>query len=520
MFKRVLSIVYVAAILMAACFVVSGVAAASPGENGEYASTSLTAAELFDRARLAGGTIASGQYHKVSRTQSTRGDVWTTETFFGGDDYRTTVTQGSFVSAFGSYEGREWRQDANGTVVAATGYSQEADPFESALRKPESPDSNVRILGVTTGSKPCYVVEVTPRQGLVERRYYDAGTYLLAQVEEVDYDGHHRLWEYSDYRSESGRVVAHSIAYSSDGTPSLQTKVLTYERVTVEPSRFVVPASKLLFAPHDADAVSIPAQFTEEGIIVRVTIGGRGLDFLLDSGASDILIDSGIARELGMPSSGSQNFSFAGDFTMSDTRAPDFAVGDLRANDVAMSTASFHEQLVGRRIVGLLGADFIAGGALEVNFEKKTVTMHASVPADLAARGWSVIPLRLDENVPLLKAQFSGKDGWFIADLGAFYSTLYPHYFSQFPIKVPKGEPDRDSLVTIGNRPFGVKHFTMNSMVLGDWVFGGVQVVVPSASFAQERDYDGLIGRETLSNFNLIFDYKNRQLWFKQIGPS
>ena len=204
---------------------------------------------------------------------------------------------------------------------------------------------------------------------------------------------------------------------------------------------------------------------------------------------------------------------------MSDTRASDFAVGDLHAGTVALSTAAFQEQLQGQRIVGLLGADFIASGALEVNFEKHAVTMYASVPPDLAARGWSVLPLRLDYNVPLIKAQFSGKDGNFIADLGADFSTLYPHYFSQFQIKIPWGEPDRESMVTIGGKPFGVKHFTMNRMILGDLIFGNVQVVVPSESYAQEVDYDGLIGRDTLSSFNLIFDYKNRQLWFKQINP-
>jgi hypothetical protein len=57
----------------------------------------------------------------------------------------------------------------------------------------------------------------------------------------------------------------------------------------------------------------------------------------------------------------------------------------------------------------------------------------------------------------------------------------------------------------------------MGGLFLGDWVFGDVQVSVPSTVSAQEMDYDGLIGRDTLSNFNLIFDYRNRQLWFKPI---
>ncbi len=54
----------------------------------------------------------------------------------------------------------------------------------------------------------------------------------------------------------------------------------------------------------------------------------------------------------------------------------------------------------------------------------------------------------------------------------------------------------------LGGKPFGIKHITMKQLALGDWVFGDVQVVVPSAQYAQDRDYDGLIGRDTLSSFD------------------
>jgi hypothetical protein len=54
-------------------------------------------------------------------------------------------------------------------------------------------------------------------------------------------------------------------------------------------------------------------------------------------------------------------------------------------------------------------------------------------------------------------------------------------------------------------------------LVLGDWIFGNVNVTVPSTAQAQMRDYDGLLGRDMLKNFNLIFDYRDRQLWFKPL---
>jgi hypothetical protein len=233
-----------------------------------------------------------------------------------------------------------------------------------------------------------------------------------------------------------------------------------------------------------------------------------------------LLIDPDVASQLGMKSSGAVRVSFAGDFTMANARAANFSVGALNAQDVVFSTASFQEQLPTQRIVGLLGTDFIASGALEVDFKNKVITLFRSVPAGLAAHGWSELPLRTDYNVPLVKAAYSGLPGYFVADLGADYTTLYPHYFAQFPNAIPRGTPDQGEMVTLGGKPFGVRHLTMKRLVLGDWIFGDVQVVVPSVAYAQQRDYDGLIGRDTLSSFNLIFDYANRQLWFKPIDFS
>jgi hypothetical protein len=293
--------------------------------------------------------------------------------------------------------------------------------------------------------------------------------------------------------------------------------VLTYERLTGSVPSLAMPLSHPLFDLGSATSVTVPADFTQDGIFVPVILAGRKLGFELDSGSSDILLDPGVAKELGMETTGAYTLSFAGDINLANARAPSVTIGALSATNVAFSTAGLAEDLPGRRVVGLLGTDFIASGALEVDFEKSQLTMYRALPTGLAAQGWSALPLRLDYDVPMLKANFSGLDGYFVADLGASDTTLFPHYFSRYPKHVPPGTPDEFQMVTLGNHPFGVKGITMRSMVLGDWVFGDVQVVVPSAQYAQGRDYDGLIGRNTLSNFDLIFDYADSQLWFKPI---
>ena len=58
----------------------------------------------------------------------------------------------------------------------------------------------MRVLGLTSDGTPQVVVEVTPEDGLAERRFYDAQTHLLDRIEMVNFDGHKQVWNYSNYR--------------------------------------------------------------------------------------------------------------------------------------------------------------------------------------------------------------------------------------------------------------------------------------------------------------------------------
>lgn len=480
----------------------------------EYSPVGLSAPQVFALNRHATGELQQGAYHTVTQTTSDRGEVWTAESYLDAGNYRTTVRVGDFVWAGGRYDGRAWSRDPNGFMRRSTNFFFQTDPFATSLRAPQNPASGVKVVGETTSPPLQIVIEITPSKGLLERRYYDAGTYLLSKVQMIDFDGHRQAWLYDSYRKFSGLNVPQLVRYERDGSAVTgQTQLVTYDRVTAGMPSLAVPPSRPLFDMGAADEVTIPAQFTPAGIIVPVVIGGRTLDFLLDSGSSEMLLDPGVAQSLGMQTIGATQPSFAGDFTLANTHAPSIGVGVLSAANVAFSTAHFEEDLPGRRVVGLLGTDFIASGLLEVSFETQRLTVLRSLPADLAARGWSPLPLRLDENVPMVKVTFSGIDGYFVAD----QSMLFPHYFARFPNRVPRGTPGWGELVGIGNRPFGVKSITMRDMVLGDWVFAEAQVVVPSVQYAQDRGYDGLIGRNTLANFDLIFDYADSQLWFKPI---
>ena len=111
----------------------------------EYGPAGITVAQLFERNRHSVGSFQPGSYHVTARTVSQNGDIWTSETFWSGNDYRATVAEGSFVRSYGEYRGLQWHQDANGLVMPSSDLFEEVDPFAVALRQAEDPISGVEI---------------------------------------------------------------------------------------------------------------------------------------------------------------------------------------------------------------------------------------------------------------------------------------------------------------------------------------------------------------------------------------
>ena len=88
--------------------------------------------------------------------------------------------------------------------------------------------------------------------------------------------------------------------------------------------------------PAGVKTVTLPSKFGRQHVVVRIMVGTRGLDFLLDSGASGITIDTDVARQLGLPAYGQQSAVTAQRYTTARTIVPEMHIGDLVMRDVAV----------------------------------------------------------------------------------------------------------------------------------------------------------------------------------------
>ncbi|MGZ3496043.1 MAG: aspartyl protease family protein [Vulcanimicrobiaceae bacterium] len=503
---------WVVGISLAALFCISPAVA-----DEQFKPSTVSVDQVFAKARSARGVLRAGAYHRVARQTNGNGTVSQIDTIEDGDDYVETFRNGDFTTGYGSYRGHDWVQDANGVVTIESGFHEREDPYAAAIRSVQSVTAqpDIKVLGVTQTEPAEIVVELMPRSGLRQRRYYDAQSFLLRRVETTDYDGITTVYAYDNFRTAFGWTFPQTIVYH-DGHPEndARTEVIAFDPVPRANARIAIPATRSIFDLAGRDAVRIPADFTLGGIIVRVTIAGRGLDFELDSGAEPMIIDDSVARQLGLSLYDVRKETFGGDFTSAHTRVGELELGDLHAHDIAMEAIPWNKMVGDRKVVGLLGGDFFASGRIDVDFKNSTLSLLA--PSKDAGNGpWSAIPIEIDDLVPRAHAKFNGIDGRFIVDLGADDTMMYGHYFAQF-------HPDKvgdvmGQVAGVASRPVDFHEYTFGRFDFGDLAFSGAHAIVASGHRWEERDYDGLLGRNILNNFNMIFDYPNRKLYVQSL---
>ncbi len=476
----------------------------------DYAPVSIAPPELLEKAAAARGSMEGHAYREAQETVNGERTIHT-DFVTDGNDYVETDADGPFTRSFGSWHGTDWERNPNGVVVHTTDFALTADPFRQALSAPNAPSSKMHVLGITKDEKPSIVLELQPRDALRQRRYYDARTYLLNRIETTEYDGHVHVRTYEEYAPFHGMQIARLSRYSDGRSVNDSTsRVTSLEDVKNLPSStFAIPPSARPFQFATNAPVEIPSTFTEDGIIVRINVGGRGLDFVLDSGASGVNIDRGTAQSLGLSMHGRNMSTIGGDLEYSRTVLPDVSVGALHAHNLAVEVVPYTEPVGDMKVVGLIGGDFFASGAVTVDFRNRRVTIAPQLAS--TPDGYAKLPISTDDYVPMLDATFNGKKGTFIADLGAFATMLYPHYFSQFA--APKEGEDYDGAQFIGG-PTKTQSYRFSHVELGDYILEDVLVRVP-LNRKVDDDYDGLVGRDILKYFTVIFDYPNRACYLK-----
>jgi predicted aspartyl protease len=477
---------------------------------------SVRADDLPDPAAVRQHVIdASGTRPKIERmtiAYHAFGLDGTRVTLRDGDDFRETVKDGPFETQRGSFHGQAWHQNANGQTVL-----DQPDPGLA------SKDALVTSIAAITAPITGYVVSALNKRGDGTKQYVDASTWRVVRREVISPTAT-RTYAYDDFRTANGYTQAwHWTVRDGHAENDADYRIIADEAGAVTAAELAIPAPRrnLVDFPANVSSVALPVREERGQFIVRVNIGSRGLDMILDTGASTIAVDEAVVRQLGLKTYGGvSNAANAGRYTSTSAIVPEMKVGSLTLDDVVVDTIPHlgADSPSDYKIVGLLGFDFIASLVLEFDYQAGTVT--AFDPSSFAPPQdplLNVLPVRLGNGQPMTDVSVNGALAErFIVDTGAAGSVLIFDYFQrrhpEALVDVSGAPPDRVRYLGVGGG-FEARRFVLASVKLGRVDFKRFPADAVSSSSAYGGSSDGLIGSEFLRLYTLYTDYQNSLLY-------
>ena len=454
-------------------------------------------------------------YREEIDTTSTSGSYVEHE-LHRGIDYKTVVDIDRIHEEYGRFQGRRWDRNTNGLTTIH-------DP-PSGQERPEHID--VTINRVAQPVDAWRVARLNSRRfGTV--KYIDPKTWRVLREESVTRHGLITT-EYDDFRTVNGYTIPyHWVTDDQAHKWHGESRVVHFEIAGISDADLAIPPSApFLTFPANRESVELPARFEYGEIVVRVTIGDRGLDFALDSGAGGILIDGEVVRQLGLETFAKYSTVAGGRYDTASAIVPEMRVGDLSMHNVAISTIPFGfeygpyaEQRT--KLVGLLGYDFIRSVGLIIDYANRRVT---AMPADkfvapVMTAESDVLPIRLGNHVPEISATINGAIAEnVIIDTGADGALILFDYFTRrYPEALsPRVAARLDNLPYVPQGiggGFEAVAYRLQQVDVGRYhfrLYDALNVISPQRfQFAG----DGLIGARLLQHFTVGFDYAGSRMF-------
>ncbi len=435
-----------------------------------------------------------------------------------GRDERDVTSLGPFIFENGVRGGVHWQQTRNGISFADSGFHEARDAVSEHAWESDTDPRAVRLVGESVALN-AYVVEIDPPGGRHEWRFIDKKSGNVVRLETIAKE-RRVITTYDDFRTFDG-IPQPSRVRSIDSFGNERDQQLLSRTLDLTPDPRdvdIAPTRRALVEfPPGFPLVHLPVRFVSGLAVVRVRIGGRGYDFLLDSGAAGIVIDPSIVDDQKLDTYGAHVGATVGVFNESSAIVPLLGVGPLRMRNVVARVVGVPFHLDDRtRIAGLLGFDFFADCVVHVDFEHGVADAIAPAafkpPPDVVA-----LPIALDDRTPAVRARADGAFGRMVLDTGANRSILTTGFADRADV-MTDGAGSITRFRGVGGVGVGeavnVKAFDFGGLTVAD-----VVVDVSSADLGIE-DVDATIGTDVLAAFDLYFDDRSANVYVRRAHRS
>lgn len=494
--------------------------------------------------------------HASDSENTTREESWSftksglsgTETLVRrGTDFHAHIVTGPLSEDYGQFLGTGWHRFAGGAV--STVQSPDYGSFEMLLfmrnfDEATDPKNDVSVLGEMQAPKPAYVLQIkTAGAKHPEFAYYDKQTGLIDRFEYVA-DGKRAVITYDDYRPTHGLTQPWHVHWS-DGTTGLDDdfarKTLAIGR-SIDPKEFAIPGPAfpaVYYNGHQSLPVKIfedPSAFdignnqyrvvVSPTVVVRLNVGGRGLDFAVSAAAPHSLIDFDVAQQLQLPSYG-QTTHADGSAVSYDTIIPqaDLGTGLLLRNWAVRATPFHYHISETTKVVGLIGYDVLSSGVFKIDYDNQALEVFPPKAFDgdhpAAATDAAVLPIRFDDGLPFFTGTIDNHDVKNILFDNDFdTSFVFGGFANAYPDSVKDlvtGKAHGSAMIPFADsKGYGkevqVWLANVSSIKFGPAQFSNFQII---ASDEDTDQVDAVMGGDLLKYYDIYLDYPHNRIFLR-----
>jgi predicted aspartyl protease len=468
-------------------------------------------ATILANVSAALGTPATA-YHETEETISSNGVTTVEHEAVRGESSRNVYVSGPFHTEDGVDRGQAWHQNDNGQTIL-----DQPDPH------PPTPDVTTDTVRRIHAPIEAYVLASLNAKGYGAKVYVDPSSWQMVRAEVIEPNGTVTT-TYDDVHLDHGRTFSHHSHTVNDiSRTSNDVRVTAYDLdpVTDDEVAIARPLRALVTFPSASGPVTLPTQFVGGDIVVRVTINGRGLDFALDTGASGIVMDLDVAKQLGLPLYDRESAVVARRFTTARTIVPEMHVGDLVMRNVAVqlvpagwdSSSSVKE-------VGLLGFDFLAELGVTLDYEHHKVTVVPDLDYAPPSDPHTIpVEVRIGDGVPLASVSINGAVGerWILDTGGAGTFLIFGYFASRHPEALRDehhlGAQSGAAIFTGVGGDFVALPYAIANLQLATFDVTDIVGYLVITKGSYDYDSDGVIGAMFLQLFTVELDYGHSRVY-------
>ena len=269
-----------------------------------------------------------------------------------------------------------------------------------------------------------------------------------------------------------------------------------------------------------AKVARFPFELSGNMIFLPVRVNGsKPLSFGLDTGAYLSVINTPVAEQLGLKTGGrSVGFGAGGQVPSLDLPDVTLDINGAVLKDLDLSGMALGsiENTLGRPMDGILGAEFFKRYVVELDYEKKEMSLYEPADYVYSGRGES-LPLTFYHNHPYVRARISlpgvePVEGEFVIDAGSNYPViLLPSFIERHKLR----DSLRPSITTFGRGVGGEIRMPIGratTLHLGNVKLDRPVTAFPENGWFGERGKAGNIGSAVLRRFKVIFDYSRSRM--------